>query len=449
VSSQPAWQAASQRVTVTGKLVIADNLRTGASAAGAWVGLAQPDSQLENDPANWQYQANDYQYWVQCDANGNFTFNNVRISNAYGHTPTFALYAFSQGTSRGTVSNGRSSGNGCVGEFESASFNLYGSTNLGTITWHVPHHGSSIVWEVGIPDRKALDYKHSNEYVNPALLPDTSNEFTNPLEIDTTSTDWEDNLDYVHTCYNTSNGYVTWPWDFNFTLPAAPTTGNYWLNIAFAGGQGTMQVKVNGTYLSSFNVPNNNDAFVRQACHSKYALAHFAIPSTMLKTGANTITLIEASVGQGLYEMYDYINLETPPPLETGTYELATGGGTTIALGLGASNVGTLVTYNGNDTNEKWNLVNIGEDSDGRSVVEWYNNYTNTPLVANSSNQAQLAADGTGSQVWQVIPITGGLAFRNAGDGYKALDGGTPPTVGNTVNIDAVTYQNGQIWTIH
>jgi hypothetical protein len=79
-----AYQPKAQRATVTGKLVINDALRPGSSAAGAWVGLAAPDSGIENDPNDWQFQSDAYQYWTQAAADGSFTIPDVQTFSPYG-----------------------------------------------------------------------------------------------------------------------------------------------------------------------------------------------------------------------------------------------------------------------------------------------------------------------------------------------------------------------------
>ena len=102
------YQPANQRATVTGKLVITDPLRPGASAAGAWVGLAAPDSGAENAADNWQFQSDGYQYWVQAAADGTFTIPNVQTFSPYGGRATYQFYAYSDGTNSAT---------GEIGEF--------------------------------------------------------------------------------------------------------------------------------------------------------------------------------------------------------------------------------------------------------------------------------------------------------------------------------------------
>jgi len=94
LTASAVYQPRSQRATVTGKLIIHDALRPGASAAGAWVGLAAPDSGKENAPDNWQFQADGYQYWCRRRRTAPLPSQSADVFH-YGGPATFQLYAFS------------------------------------------------------------------------------------------------------------------------------------------------------------------------------------------------------------------------------------------------------------------------------------------------------------------------------------------------------------------
>jgi rhamnogalacturonan endolyase len=316
IAEQSAWpyawitnsnyQPQNQRATVTGKLVIKDVLRPGASAAGAWVGLAAPDSGGENATDNWQFQSDEYQYWGQCAADGTFTIPDVQTFSTYGGPAAYKLYAFSDGTNRAT---------GCLGEFQTGEFTLTaGATNLGTLTWNVPHSGGQMVWEVGIPDRTAREYRHGDESAVPGLWRDFTNEFPNPLQYYVASNNWDVALNYDQARYG---GTTAWKWQINFDL-AAVRPGNYWLNIAYAGNDyDHVYVYVNSqtssTLLSGPPAGGGNLLF-RQGIHGKYGVQHFSIASSKLHAGTNYLILAEGSgsASAQCHIMYDYFNLEAP-----------------------------------------------------------------------------------------------------------------------------------------
>ena len=309
--SDSNYQPKNQRATVTGKLVIQDALRPGASAAGAWVGLAAPDAGIENAPDNWQFQSDAHQYWVRAAADGTFTIPNIQTFSPYGGPAVYQLYAYSAGTSTTT---------GAVGEFSMGPVPITSgsTTDLGTVTWNVPHLGASQVFEIGIPDRTAAEFRHGDEYSKPGLWTQFAAEFTNPLEYNTADNNWATALNYCHSVDNLPTS--PWKWHLNFNLTEV-IPGTYYLNIAYAAPNSVQIIRVNNdsTALATFTPTNgntNSSAYLRQGIHTKYSVAHIAIPSSSLVPGANTITLdheYHSNHGRSHF-MYDYINLEAPAP---------------------------------------------------------------------------------------------------------------------------------------
>jgi autotransporter-associated beta strand protein len=332
------YQSKNQRASISGKLVISDPLRPQANAAGAWIGMAAPDAGLENDPANWQYQSDGYQFWTQCAADGSFILPPVTTFSPYGGSQTYTLYAYCAGT------------NGSVGEFQTGPFTFAPGavTNLGTLTWKVPHPGSRVLWEIGYPDRTAAKYRHGDEYGRPSMWINFGNEFSSPLEYFIASNNWATALNYAHTVDYTTN--TPWKWHLNFNLPSVKA-GTYWLNISYATADSYQIVRVNNdnSYVADF-VPDNGTpgttTMIREGIHSKYTVAHVPIPSASLVVGANVITLDHEYHSDHANDnfMYDYLNLEAPLPQLTWR-----GDGTSNNWDIGVStnwfDGGSLVTY--------------------------------------------------------------------------------------------------------
>ena len=85
VENADLYPQADARGSVRGHLTIRDPLKPALNSAGAWVGLAQPES-----GGNWQMESNGYQYWTKADAKGNFEIPHVRPG-------TYTLSAFTNG----------------------------------------------------------------------------------------------------------------------------------------------------------------------------------------------------------------------------------------------------------------------------------------------------------------------------------------------------------------
>lgn len=319
------YQAANQRATVSGKLVINDPLRPQASAAGAWVGFAAPDSGLEVDPNDWQWQSDGYQFWTQCDTNGNFTLPPVTTFSPYGTNAAYELYAYCAGT------------NGSVGQFQTGPFTFAPGavTNLGALTWNVTHQGSNVLWEIGYPDRTAGEFRNGDQYAVPALWLSFPSQFPNPMTYTVGSSSWSNDWNYVQGAYigySISNG-ITYAiltnmvWNIQFNLPQKPVSGNATLTIAWAGEySAAIAMYVNNPGMTSefkdfypnilFPSGDTADSLIRQGIHDKYGIDHISIPVSNLVAGTNTITLVQRRAVSGLadYVMYDYLDLELPTP---------------------------------------------------------------------------------------------------------------------------------------
>jgi rhamnogalacturonan endolyase len=308
------YQSSNQRAAVSGKFIINDPLRPQANTAGAWVGLAAPDSGIENDPSDWQLQSDGYQFWTRCAADGTFTLPPVTTFSPYGTNAQYELYAYCSGT------------NGSVGQFQTGPFTFPPGTvtNLGTLTWNVPHQGSNVLWEIGYPDRSAAEFRNGDRYAIPALWLDFANEFPNPMTYTVGSSSWTNDWNYVEGAYNVGGTNYNMIWTVKFNLPKLPVSGNLTLNTAWAGAAGAaIQVFVNntnatGTPFRDFypNVPSGANSLIRQGIHDKYGIDHTSIPVSHFSAGTNFITLVQRrAAGSGsTYVFYDYLDFELPTP---------------------------------------------------------------------------------------------------------------------------------------
>ena len=309
---------ASARGAVTGRLLINDPLKPSVSGAHAMVGLAAP----EETHGNWQQQSKGYQYWVKADSSGNFTIPAVRPGS-------YTLYAFTDGV---------------VGEFSKTNIAVTsGGTNAqGNITWNIVNPGTSIAWEIGVPDRTAKEFRHGNDYFTPYLWDVYPQDFPNPLvyNVGTSSpaTDWN----YVHSNYSGSTPGTTtaWNWDVNFNLPAVPRTGDATLTVAFAGAQyPRVFLYINGETTAFTRLSptiSGGNALLRQGIHAKYSYVRIPIPVSRLRQGSNTFRFnFTGDSGFSPNVMYDYLSLHLPdfplPPPDSGRSIVWAGGSNAAA----------------------------------------------------------------------------------------------------------------------
>ena len=175
LTDNPAYPLADGRGSVSGHLAVHDLLKTNLAAANAWVGLAQPPPD-----GNWQFESKHYEYWAKAGIHGDFKLYNVRPG-------TYTLYAFTDGA---------------VGELSKPDVAVTtGKNKVGDLIWNVPHHGSRIAWEIGVPDRTAKEFRHGDNYFHGYVWTNFANEFPNPLDYYVGQSNWKTDWNYAQTRY--------------------------------------------------------------------------------------------------------------------------------------------------------------------------------------------------------------------------------------------------------
>jgi rhamnogalacturonan endolyase len=286
------YPPAVQRGRVEGKFIVKDPLKPGLNSAGAWVGLAAPESGPKSD---FQFQSTGYQYWVHAGADGKFSIPAVRPGN-------YELYAYVTGA---------------VGQFGQSGVTVRPGdvTSLGDVTWDVPHPGKSIAWEIGVPDRSAGEFVHGNDYYLPLLYQRLWQEVPEPLEYTVGQSDWKKDWCYAQTRHGPEKEARPAHWRIHFYLTQG-IEGTATLTLAFAGAN---DAKL-GVYVNDESTPlevvepevQGGNGLVREAVHTKYSVSYVPIPGERLRAGENTISLVQGNTGQQSYIMYDYLNLELP-----------------------------------------------------------------------------------------------------------------------------------------
>jgi autotransporter-associated beta strand protein len=346
------YAPAANRGTVTGQFVIADSGNPNASAAGLWVGMVQQPVTTTN-VYDFQQWMKPYQFWVQSDANGNFTIPNV-IAGA-----NYTLYAFGPGAAGTFMSTNQSGGSPpLLYDLPASPFSVTvtaGATNnLGTVTW-TPTRVGPTVFEIGYPDRMADKFRHGDDWWVGDIGPGP----TAPSPI------WSKWLEFPFDFPSGPNyvvGQSRWTTDWNFIQPVVvSSTGTYnnssstiTFNLATAPTNNAKAclylglssdyyaaviVTVNGTVLSTnssgvsgtpaTSIPttgyypgySDSDTSIREGNQAAFSDERITFPASMLHSNANTITIAIRQIGGSYFAdhaMYDYLRLEltgyVPPP---------------------------------------------------------------------------------------------------------------------------------------
>jgi rhamnogalacturonan endolyase len=291
------------RGTVTGRLVISDATITNVSAANMWVGLAIPP-QSTTGITDFQMWNKNYQFWVKTDDNGNFSIPHVLPG-------TYNMYAFGANAAGQMTKNNYA--NVAAGT----------TTALGDVVW-IPTRTAPTIWEIGIPDRSAKEFKHGTDWWTSNIYPNTHwakfmdypDEFPNDVNFTIGQSDIATDWNFVQNYDNTVQ--VAAPnWQVNFNLTTAPTIGSTAaIYTAFAAAyNAALIVKVNGTLITSSTgtyPPNQSDAKIRKGIHGAFGDLRFTFAASLLKAGTNTISFTIRNTGGATVGdiMYDYVRLE-------------------------------------------------------------------------------------------------------------------------------------------
>ncbi len=355
--SNPAYAPASGRSNVTGKLAISDPGNRNPAVAGTWVGLIQQPSSFSS-PMLFDFQKwlKPYQFWAQTDSGGNFTIPDVIAGSNY------TLWAYGPGVAGTFMSQPQAGG---TPPFEttgpatplSISVPSGGGTYAlpATVTW-TPKRDGATVFEIGVPDRKADEFRHGEDYWQGELPPQVGfptpvwgaqayylQEFPNGITYNVGASRWDTDWNYVLPSQIDSTGsYLPTKATINFNLPAAPSgSAKTALYAAIAGDNGGEVVfSVNGQDLDTasgvtvspagsllstgFSPPPYgnymDNSSIHMGVHGPFEDVRINFPSTLLHQGANTITIAMNKVGYSYNVMLDYLRLELQgfvPPAPT------------------------------------------------------------------------------------------------------------------------------------
>jgi rhamnogalacturonan endolyase len=287
---------ADERGKATGKLQVQDPQSPKASAAGAWIGLAHAPYQvnLNGVPTilDWQLDGKYYQYWARVDAKGNFTIPNARPG-------TYVLYAFN---------------NGILGDYSKVDVTIQAgkTTQLGTLKW-VPERYGKQLWEIGIPNRSAEEFRHGDHYWQWGLNLLYPKEFPNDVDYIIGKSDYHQDWNYAQPGKALANGrYVGPTWKIEFNMPSKKM-GTATLRLAICGSYGPapLNIKLNGTAIGTTGRLMESSVMHRDGIRSEaLILRDIKFNANLLQPGNNVIELSKGANTQSDVIMYDYLRLE-------------------------------------------------------------------------------------------------------------------------------------------
>ena len=347
------YPSAEQRGSVSGRIVLNDPVAPGATMSNVWVGLTAPDyappprdfgrgwrsgsnrsarPEFTNAPQrsfgaigrngfpvlqDWQRDSKFYQFWVRADEQGRFQIPNVRPG-------TYWLRAIADGV---------------LGEFARTNIVVGAGAkqSLGTLEWQPLRHGKTI-WEIGVPDRTAREFRHGDHYWQWGLYFKYVDEFPNDVNFVIGKSDWRKDWNYVQPpqikrgasvrmvseedealdvgelVRNASSGIQSSVWSIRFEMADAPT-GDATLRLAFCGThQGcNVEVLVNGKSVGETGTLPGTSAMQRDGIRAFWIEKPISFDAALLTAGENVIQLKSHANTWSQGVMYDCVRLELKP----------------------------------------------------------------------------------------------------------------------------------------
>jgi rhamnogalacturonan endolyase len=294
-ANAPGYAKAPERGAVRGQLVVKDPQQPGASSSGAWIGLAAPpypgvDLDRKATTITWQTDGKHYEYWTRADKDGDFNIPNVRPGN-------YVLYAFNDGI---------------LGEFSRVNIVVQegNALNLGVLTWTPVRYGRQ-VWEIGVPDRSAGEFRHGSQPWVWGLYNLYPQEFPNDVNFLIGKSDWSKDWNYVQPPRQDATGqWHGTTWKITFNMPQV-IPGTAMLRLALCGTRNTkIDAAVNGRSIGTTGLLPSSGAMHRDAMRSIEFECNLPFDTSLLVPGVNIMTLTTHAKAWTDGVEYDYLRLE-------------------------------------------------------------------------------------------------------------------------------------------
>jgi rhamnogalacturonan endolyase len=274
----------NQRGTAAGKITVVDPLTPPSKISHLLVGMVPQTS--SGKAIDWQMDAKYYQFWVRGDEKGDFRIPNIRSG-------TYTLHAIA---------------NGVLGEFSKGDVVVAAgqTVELGELQWKPVRYGKQL-WEIGVPNRSAEEFKHGDKYWVWGLYNEYPKEFPNDVNFVIGKSDWGKDWNYAQP---PRDGKPT-TWTVTFDLAEAPK-GKATLRLAICGSRGRrgVEVAVNDKSVGGTGPLLDSGVMHRDGIRGYWQEKDVSFDASLLKAGTNVIQL--TNPGRNWVEgvLYDYLRLE-------------------------------------------------------------------------------------------------------------------------------------------
>jgi rhamnogalacturonan endolyase len=290
--SELLYPLAAGRGSVRGRLTVVDPLAPKLAVCNLQVGLAAAPYQPggRGEAVDWQRDSKFYQFWTRADADGNFTIPNVRPGK-------YMLYAFADGV---------------LGEFRLADVAVAAGERkeVGELVWKPVRHGRQL-WEIGVPNRSAEEFRHGDDYWHWGLYYDYPKEFPDDVRFVIGKSDWRRDWNYCQPPRIQGERVESTTWSIVFDLPEA-VRGKATLRLAIAGSRAPrgVEVAVNDVAIGGTGPLPDTGVMHRDGIRGYWCERSVAFDAARLRAGTNVLKLKVPATSWVNGVLYDYLRLE-------------------------------------------------------------------------------------------------------------------------------------------
>jgi rhamnogalacturonan endolyase len=291
----PDYPPVAARGGLSGKLVIDEASHAPSPGETLWVGLTAPDyvptNRWSQGVVGWQKDGKNYQYWIKAQPDGAFSLTGVRPG-------TYVMHAFADGV---------------LGEFVRPNLFVEAGTmkSVGEIRW-TPERAGPTLWEIGIPDRSAAEFRNGNQYWHWGNYLKFKSDFPRGVNYIVGQSDWKKDwhicqpLDLSSDCRVLGDS----TWKVRFPLAKVPAGGTR-LRVSFCGSRegSDLSVLVNDAQLGKVALPENGTMH-RDSHRGMWFERSFDIPASRLHSGENVLQFRLSGTAWHQGVLYDYLRME-------------------------------------------------------------------------------------------------------------------------------------------
>ncbi|MEO5715581.1 MAG: polysaccharide lyase family protein [Luteolibacter sp.] len=288
------YPAVAERGGIAGKISVDEKFSHPGRIHVGLVAPEYPSGGMRGPRENigWQRDGKFYQYWTEAAADGSFSLPAVRPGS-------YELHAFADGV---------------LGEFVKLAVVITagGSEKMDEIRW-VPQRAGPTLWEIGIPDRSAAEFRNGDQYWNWGNYLKFKTDFPNGVDYAVGKSDWKKDWHLCQPLDLSADCEVLGPstWTVRFSLDSIPANGTR-LRVSFCGSRegAKLAFLLNGSQIGTTLALPEDGTMHRDSCRGMWFEKALDIPAARLKTGENVLQfrLSGSAWHQGV--LYDYLRME-------------------------------------------------------------------------------------------------------------------------------------------